>query len=342
MSFQIQLQPSGITFAADENRPVLDSAIDANVTLPYGCRGGFCGACKGKVLQGQVDLGKAPEQSLPISEREAGFALLCCAKPQSNLLVDIKGASQTAAVVPPKQFPCRVNHLERLAGDVMRVMLQLPASETFAFRAGQYIDILLDNGLRRSFSIANAPSVKSELELHIRLIPGGHFTPTVFDGMKPRDILRVEGPFGTFWLREESLKPIVMLAGGTGFAPLKALVEHAIHLGVKRPVTLYWGARSPDGLYLHKLAQSWQSSLPHFRYIPVISESRQNDGWTGQRGLVHEAVLADFADLSQHEVYACGAPPMIEAARNSFTQQRGLPPEEFFSDAFTFAARAHS
>jgi CDP-4-dehydro-6-deoxyglucose reductase len=231
-----------------------------------------------------------------------------------------------------------VGRLERLAEDVMLVELQLPATEPFTFRAGQYIDILLADGQRRSFSIANAPSETGWIELHIRLIPGGHFTPHVFEGMKLRDILRIEGPHGTFWLREKSDKPIVMLAGGTGFAPLKGLVEHAVHLGLARPIMLYWGARAPAGLYLHEMAQSWQSMLPGFRYIPVVSDTRPDDGWTGRRGLVHEAVLADFADLSQHEVYACGAPPMIDAARGSFTRARGLPADAFYSDAFTFAA----
>jgi len=336
MSCQIQLQPSGHTFAADENRSVLDSALEADLTLPHGCRTGVCGACKSKILNGQADLGAYAEHALPASERESGYALLCCAHPQSDLLIEVHDVEQ-GADKRPKQLPCRVNRLERLAEDVMLVELQLPATEPFTFRAGQYIDILLAEGQRRSFSIANAPAKKGWLELHIRLIPGGHFTSHVFEGMKPRDILRIEGPHGSFWLREKSDKPIVMLAGGTGFAPLKGLVEHTIHLGLERPIALYWGARTPSGLYLNEMAQSWQSMLPNFRYIPVVSETRPDDGWTGRRGLVHEAVLADFADLSQQEVYVCGAPPMIEAARESFTRTRGLPTDAFYFDAFTFA-----
>jgi CDP-4-dehydro-6-deoxyglucose reductase len=173
--------------------------------------------------------------------------------------------------------------------------------------------------------------------LHIRRVPGGCFTGHVFEGMKVRDILHVEGPHGDFWLREDSGCPIVMIGGGTGFAPLKGLVEHAIHIGLERPVAFYWGARSSDGLYLHKVAQSWHAMLPSLRYIPVISGGRPDDGWAGRRGLVHEAVLADFGDLSRYEVYACGSPKMIEAARESFTRERGLPAEAFYADAFTFA-----
>ena len=339
MSCQIQFQPGNHTFTADENRTVLDSALSANLIPPHGCRTGVCGACKSKILHGQVDLGTYSENVLSAAERESGHTLLCCAHPRSDLLIEIHGVEQGTKDDQPKQLPCRVGRLERLAEDVMLVELQLPATEPFTFRAGQYIDILLADGQRRSFSIANAPEKKGWLELHIRRIPGGHFTSHVFEGMKPRDILRIEGPHGSFWLREKSTKPIVMLAGGTGFAPLKGLVEHGIHLGIARPIALYWGARTQAGLYQHEMAQSWQSVLPGFHYIPVISDSHPDDGWTGRRGLVHEAVLADFADLSQHEVYICGAPPMIEAARDSFTHTRGLPADAFYSDAFTFAAR---
>ena len=246
-------------------------------------------------------------------------------------------ASAQSAEAPPKKLPCRVSRLERLAEDVMRVELQLPASESFTFRAGQYVDIVLEDGQRRSFSIANAPHEQGRLELHIRRIPGGRFTGHVFDGMRERDILRIEGPRGGFYLREDSERPVVMIGGGTGFAPLKGIVEHAIHIGFRPPITLYWGARTPAGLYLSETAQSWQSLLPGFRYIPVVSDARPEDGWTQRRGRVHEAVLADFADLSRYEVYACGSPPMIETARDSFVRGRHLAAEAFHADAFTFA-----
>jgi CDP-4-dehydro-6-deoxyglucose reductase len=334
MSYQIQLQPDGETFSADADHSILESALAAGLSLPYGCRTGACGACKGKVTQGQVDLGAYAGHALPDNEREAGFALLCCARPRSDLVLDVPKAAP-ATDIPVKKFPCRVNRLERLAEDVMLVELQLPASESFNFRAGQYIDIVLADGQHRSFSIANAPHKKEFLELHIRRVPGGFFTGEVFESLKVRDILRIEGPLGSFWLQEESSKPIVLLAGGTGFAPLKALIEHAIELDIKRPVTFYWGARNSDGLYLDELVRNWQSALPGFRYIPVVSG--KDDNWQGRRGLVHEAVLADFADLSQHEVYVCGAPPMIEAVRNSFTHERGLPADALYADAFTFS-----
>lgn len=338
MSYQIMLQPGEERFAADADRSVLDAALDAGLSLPHGCRVGACGACKARILQGQVDPGKYAEHALPAAERERGHVLLCCARPRSDLVLEAPRAA--TAAVQSREFPCRVSRLERLAEDVMLVELQLPASEPFSFRAGQYIDIVLADGQRRSFSIANAPHRTDSLELHIRRVPGGLFTGHVFEHMQVRDILRVEGPLGTFRLREDSARPIIMLGGGTGFAPLKGLIEHAIHLGLERPLALYWGARTPAGLYLNELAQSWQSALPGFRYIPVVSGACPDNGWTGRRGLAHEAVLADFADLSQHEVYACGAPAMIGAARDSFTLERGLPGDAFHADAFTFAAAA--
>ncbi|MDR3212717.1 MAG: CDP-6-deoxy-delta-3,4-glucoseen reductase [Azoarcus sp.] len=336
MSYRIQLQPGGQTFTAGDDHTVLDAALDAGLVPLYGCRTGVCGACKGKVVQGQVDLGAYAEHALSAAERDAGQVLICCARPRSDLVLEVALAAQ-ATDTPVRTLPCRVHRLERLAEDVMRVDLQLPAAESFTFRAGQYIDIVLADGQHRSFSIANAPGETGCLELHVRRIPGGYFTGHVFDTMKVRDILRIEGPHGSFYLREDGNRPVVLLGGGTGFAPLKGIIERAIHIGFKPPIALYWGARTPAGLYLHETAQSWQSMLPGFRYIPVVSNARPEDGWTGRRGLVHEAVLTDFADLSQVDVYACGAPPMIETARDSFTRERGLAAGAFHADAFTFA-----
>ncbi|MDR1661314.1 MAG: CDP-6-deoxy-delta-3,4-glucoseen reductase [Azoarcus sp.] len=337
MQYRIQLQPGGQAFSATEDHTLLDAALAAGFTLPHGCRTGVCGACKGRIVQGEADPGAYGKHVLPDAERAEGHALLCCARARSDLVIELpKGAR--VSDIPVKKLPCRVSRLERLAEDVMRVDLQLPATEAFTFRAGQYIDIVLPGGEHRSFSIANAPCRKDSLELHIRRVPGGRFTGHVFEEMKLRDILRIEGPHGDFRLHEDSGRPIVMIGGGTGFAPLKGLVEHAIHIGLERPIAFYWGAHTPSGLYLHEMAQSWQTRLPGFRYIPVISGADPDGGWTGRRGLAHEAALADFADLSQHEVYACGSPPMIKAARKNLTRERGLPAEAFYADVFTFAS----
>ena len=334
-SFRVTLQPSGHSFTTDGSDPVLQAALDAGLTLPYGCRNGACGACKGKVLDGLVDHGAAQDQALSTADRAGGLALFCCAKPLSDLVLECREVG-TAKDIPVKIMPCRVQTMERVANDVIILSLKLPANERMQFLAGQYIEFLLKDGKRRAFSIANAPHDDGFLQLHVRMIAGGEFTGHVFGAMKEKDILRFQGPYGSFFLREESAKPMILLAGGTGFAPIKAIVEHAIHNHIKRPMEIYWGARNRAGLYLPDLPSGWAAANSHIRYVPVLSEATPENAWTGRSGLVHRAVLEDHADLAAYQVYACGAPAMIDAARAEFVE-RGLPAEEFFADAFTFA-----
>jgi len=333
--FRVTLQPGGHSFTADGSDSVLQAALDAGLTLPYGCRNGACGTCKGKVLAGLVDHGAAEEQALSMADRAGGLALFCCAKPLSDLVLECREVG-TAKDIPVKIMPCRVQKIQRVADDVVVLSLKLPANERLQFLAGQYIEFLLKDGRRRAFSIANAPHDDGFLQLHVRLIAGGEFTGHVFAGMKEKDILRFQGPYGSFFLREESAKPAILLAGSTGFAPIKALVENAIHKQITRPMEIYWGARNRAGLYLPDLPRDWAAAHSHIRYVPVLSDATPQDAWQGRSGLVHSAVLEDHADLSGYQVYACGAPAMIDAARAAFAAQ-GLPPEEFFADAFTFA-----
>lgn len=339
MSFRVSIQPGGQQFDAAEDTTILQAALDAGYLLPYGCRDGACGSCKGRILEGEVDYGKAAPMTLTDEDKAAGLALFCCATPRSDLLLECRQISHCSDI-PVKKLPCRVQKLDRVAEDVMIVEVKLPASEQFRFRAGQYIDFLLPGNRRRSFSIANAPHTADHLELHVRRIPGGSFTAQVFEQMKVKDILRLEGPLGSFFLREDSTKPVVLLAGGTGFAPIKGIVEHALHAGSTRPMVLYWGARDRSGLYLDELAARWEKMLPGFKYVPVLSDNPPDSDWGGRTGLVHEAVMADMPDLSGHQVYACGAPAMIDAARADFSDRCDLPEEEFFADAFTYAADA--
>ncbi len=337
MNFQVTIQPSGHQYTSSESLTLLQSALDAGFVLPYGCRNGACGACKGKILSGSVAHGEHTPSALTADEIARGLALFCCAKPTSDVVIECREVGAIADI-PVRKLPARVQKMERLAPDVMAVHLKLPTNERLQFLAGQYVDILLKDGRRRSFSVANAPHDDELLSLHIRLVPGGQFTEHVFSAMKERDILRIEGPLGSFYLREDRDTPIVLLAGGTGFAPIKAIVEHAIHIGLTRPITLYWGSRDRAGLYMEQRAAGWESQLPGFKFVPVLSDSKPEDGWQGRTGLVHHAVIADLPDLSSHEVYACGAPAMIDAARLDFTTKCGLPEAAFFADSFTFAA----
>ena len=336
MSHQITVQPSGRQFVAEAGETILDAALRQGLTLPYGCRDGACGSCKGKVLAGSVDHGKAAPPALKDEDKAAGLALFCCATTQSDLTLECRQLG-SARDIPVKTLPARIEKLERLAPDVMAIHLKLPASERLQFLAGQYVDILLKDGRKRGFSLANAPHDDALLQLHIRHVPGGLFTDQVFSSLKVRDILRFNGPHGSFYLREESPKPMILLAGGTGFAPIKAIVEHAIAENCMRPMHLYWGAKARVDLYLNALPERWAAEHANISYVPVLSEPAADDRWTGRSGLVHQAVIADFPDLSGHQVYACGAPAMIDAARHDFAAICKLPEEEFFADAFTFS-----
>lgn len=338
MSFQIQIQPAGLQYQVEREETLLAGAIRQGITLPYGCRDGACGSCKSRLLEGRVIHGAHQLTALSAEEEDAGIILTCCATPQTDCVVEARGATG-AGTYPVLKMPARVAKLQKVAHDVMIMELQLPANAAFRFKAGQYIDFLLRDGSRRSYSMANAPTAGSatdKIELHLRHMNGGNFTEMVFTTLKEKDILRVEGPFGSFYLREETLKPMILLASGTGFAPIKALLEDMKAKNIQRPSTLYWGCRGQTDLYMHEWALEAAQNLPFLRYIPVLSEP--DSSWTGRTGLVHEAVLADNPDLSGFEVYACGAPIMVQSALKTFTAQAHLPEDAFFSDAFTSAA----
>ena len=339
-TFQITVEPSGRQFSASGQETILAAAIHAGVGLPYGCKDGACGSCKCKKLSGEVTHEAYSENALSEAELAAGLILTCRATATSDVVLESRQVTGANAF-PIKKMPVRVNALEKLSHDVMRVQLQLPAHTAFQFHAGQYLEFILRDGSRRAYSMATPPHVAANtpaIELHIRHMPGGKFTDHVFGAMKEKEILRAEGPFGSFFLREDSDKPMVFLASGTGFAPIKALLEHMQHKVMTRPVSLYWGGRRPEDLYMDAWLKELSTSMPNLSYVPVISDALPEDHWSGRTGYVHQAALDDFADLSGHEVYACGAPVVVDAARSSYTSQRGLPEECFFADAFTSEA----
>jgi len=331
---QVRLQPSGHAFEVAAGETVLEAALRQGIGLPYGCRNGACGACKGILRSGELEYGEYQERALHPKEKAAGKALTCCTRPLTDIVFEVRelaGAKDLAI----RTMPARVERVEKPAEDVAVLYLKLPTGERLQFLAGQYIDILMKDGKRRSFSMANAPHDDQFLQLHVRNTPGGAFSRYVFEEMKERAILRFEGPLGTFYMREDSDKPMIFVAGGTGFAPIKALIEHAFHHEVDRPMVLYWGVRSLKDLYMPELAERWQQEHPNFTYIPVLSDPLPEDRWQGRTGLVHQAVLDDFADLSGYQVYACGAPAMTDIARETFVGQRRLSDDEFYCDAFT-------
>lgn len=334
---QVIIKPSDHAFACASEETVLEAAMKADLILPYGCRNGACGTCKGEILEGTVDYGPHQASTLTEDEKRAGFALFCCARPLTDLTIKVREVRR-AGDIPIKRLPVRIESIDKPAADVAIVKLKLPANERLQFLAGQYVDFLLKDGKRRSFSMATPPHDDALLELHVRHVPGGLFTDPLFKTFRGREILRIEGPLGTFYLREQSDKPMIFVAGGTGFAPIKAMLLHAFHHEVDRPMVLYWGVRSLADLYMPDLPGQWQQQHSNFTFIPVLSEPKPQDRWPGRTGFVHQAVLEDFKDLSGYQVYACGAPAMVDAARTSFTAMRGLPVEEFFADSFTYAA----
>ncbi len=339
--------PAGATARAGET--VLDAGLRADLALPYDCRSGGCGVCVCTVLNGKVDLGNYQEAVLTPAMRARGQALMCCAVPLEDVEIEVEGVSSLAKedAATLRRLKARVHKLEPLAPTVMRVVLSLLEGGPVRFTAGQYINIILEDGGKRAFSFANAPADPAQpfplpsddlIELHVRLIEGGRFTTHVFEQMKVGDTLELEGPIGRFTLRE-SERPILMIAGATGFAPIKSILEDAFRRGIKRPIELYWGVRLPHDLYMQDLLAQWQERYSNFHYIPVLSDVGDGDPWSGRRGYVHQALLDDHPDLTGYEVYACGSTRMVEAAVPDFIAH-GLGEQYCFSDAFVPSAEA--
>ena len=333
----VTVKPSSRSFDVAYGETVLMAGIRQGINLPYGCKDGACGSCKCKMLSGSVVHGNHQSKALSPEEEANGYVLTCCATPQSDLVLESRQVTEAGAL-PIKKIPTRVSSMRKASDDVMVIQLQLPANDTFVYRAGQYVEFILRDGARRSYSMANAPHLGPGLELHIRHMPGGKFTDHVFSAMKEKEILRIEGPFGSFFLREDSDKPIILLASGTGFAPIKALIEHMQHQGTARKLVLYWGARKPSDLYMQDWVETQLAVMPTLSFVPVVSDASSIDTWSGRTGFVHHAVMQDFPDMRTYQVYACGAPIVVESARTDFEALCGLDADEFFADAFTSEA----
>ena len=330
--FHLLVHPDNRIVAAREGETLLDAGLREGVQLPFECRNGGCGVCKGHILYGTVDYGAYQPSVLTDAEKREGKALLCCATALSDVELEYVPLSPPGGI-PVRTYTARVERMERLAEDVMRVFLKPEGGETPRYYAGQYLNIILDDGERRSFSFATAPGASDLIELQMRWIEGGRFTTHVFTAMKTGDVMRFEGPLGSFFLREDSVKPIIFVAGATGFAPVKSMVEYALRTGMKRQMILYWGARSLKDLYLAQLPQRWQQEHANFKFVPVLSDPKPEDHWGGRTGLVHEAILQDFPDLRAYQIYACGSAAMVAAAHPAF-MAHGLTQDDCFSDAF--------
>lgn len=329
---KVHVRPSGHSFETEGDESILDAALRSGYAFPYGCRNGACGACKGKVVEGSVDYGDDEPMAITDEEQAEGQALFCIARPQGDVAIEVHEVEK-AEEIPVKQYPAKVTRMERI-GEVMRLWLKLPEESRMQYLAGQYVDFQMEDGRRRAFSIANAPHADETLEFHIRHIRGGRFTEHVFADMQKGEIVRIEGPHGSFYLREDSERPIIMLATGTGFGPVKAIIEHALAEGSTRPIYFYWGARAREELYLDEMARRWDSEYRNFHYRPVLS--RPDADWDGRTGYVQNAAAADFDDLSGYEMYACGHPDMVFSARDALAA-KGIDADHCYADAFTWA-----
>lgn len=340
MTFSVTVRSSGHTFTVREGESVLDAALRQGIILPYGCRNGACGSCMGEVASGTVSYTDGLPPALSDAEADANKALFCQARPGSDLEIKIREVD-AARDIEIRNRPCRVEKIETLAHDVMRIYLKLPSSQRMQFLAGQYIDVLIKDHEPRAFSIANAPHDDNYIELHIRHVDGGLFTDELFCCAREKAMWRIRGPLGTFFLREDSDRPAILIGGGTGFAPIKGILEHAFEVGIDKPFHLFWGVRAKRDLYLDVLPQQWLQEHPNFSYTPVLSEPSDEDGWPGETGFVTDAVVRAYPELSGHDVYMSGPPVMVEAGHRLF-MQHGLDETRFFSDAFEYAAEIES
>jgi CDP-4-dehydro-6-deoxyglucose reductase, E3 len=338
LSYHVRVEPSGHVFEVEDGETVLEAALRQGVVLPYSCRNGSCASCKGRVRSGTVDTGVYEPHALSDTERAAGLALFCQARPRTDLVIEAREV-ESVRDIPIRTLPARVESLERVADDVMILRFRLPQTERLQFLAGQYVDILLPGGARRAFSLANAPESGELFELHIRRVPGGRFTTQVFETMKPKHLLRLRGPLGTFFLREDSWRPALFVAGGTGLAPVQAMLAQAFRRKRAQPIQLYWGARTRGDLYRDALLRAWADAHPMFHYTPVLSAPAPGEPWSGRTGWVHEAVIADHPDLAGFDVYASGPPAMVTALCQA-SAAAGLPPEQLYYDSFEFAHAA--
>ena len=333
--FQVKNISSGITFMVNEGESILNAALRQGVMLPYSCKNGTCGSCKGRLESGDVHYPFHPPLALSREEIGEGYALLCQAEPTENLVIR---AREIEAVrdIHVRKMPARVIEKNLLTPDVMRLKIKLPDAQRLQFLAGQYLEIILADGKRRAFSIASSPQSEDIIELHIRHVEGGGYTGWVFDELKERDILRIEAPLGTFFIRNDQAdRPMILMGGGTGFAPLKSMIEDLLAHHDKRPLHLFWGVRNSAELYMHEQAREWAEQNKHIQYSCALSEPQDEDQADSFHGFVHEAVLQQYPDLTDFDIYMSGPPAMIDAGRTAFLEN-GAEQRRIFFDSFEF------
>lgn len=336
MQYTVHIKPKGYNLTVKAGETVLAAALRQGFNFPHDCQNGVCGTCKGRLLEGQVEYDEPLLAALTEAEREAGYALFCSAKPVSDLVIHVEG------VLGPEQLPVKklnykIQILEQLTPTIYRVILQPPLEDHIYYRAGQYFEILHRDTSPQPFSIANAPlGDNKSLEIHIRSRPDNLSMEELISEMKTVGELRINGPLGNCILRREPAYPMIFAAGGTGIAPLKAIIEQALAEGVKQPIYLYWGVRILSDFYLQALITRWAKYLPNFHYIPILSGKDELNKWKGRTGWVHEAIIQDHPNLEHFHIYASGPTEMVYAALHAF-KSHGLNRALMYSDVLDYA-----
>jgi len=319
---KVQVLPSRREFEARGDEAVLTAALRQHLNLPHSCKGGSCGTCRVRVLSGRLAYPHGRPAGIAEAEEAAGYALICQARALGDLVIETREIRHVTDV-EIRELPARVARMERLAPDVMGLWLRLPSIEPFTWQSGQYVDVMLPGERRRSFSLANPPHDAALLELHVRRAPGGAFSEQVFGAMKEGSLLRIEGPLGLF-VYQPGERPLLLVGGGTGYAPLKAILREVLEVGPRRDIVLFWGVRNAEDLYEDAWLRELAAKHPRFHYTGVTSE------------FVHEAVLRSVAGLAGFDVYAAGPPAMIEAVRTALPRQ-GANPDRIYFDSFDWA-----
>ena len=335
MSYRILVPSSGHEFTIEENETVLEAALRQGIGLPYGCRNGACGKCAGDLISGEIEYEEGALKAVAKDLCNEGKALFCQARACSDLEIKVTEITESQEI-EIKTLPCRVESMQLLTHDIMKIELKLPENERLQFLAGQYLEFILKDGKRRAFSIANAPHDDNLIELHIRHVPDGQFGDFVFEGMKEKTLLKIEGPLGSYYLREQSNRPIILVGGGTGFAPLKGMLEHAFKIGFDRPIHLFCGVRAMRDLYMDEMVKQWLTQHKNLKYTAVLSQPEKTDDWQGKTGHVAEAVVEEYSDLSGYDVYLSGPPAMVKSGMDAF-YAIGLPETQIYSDSFEYS-----
>lgn len=315
MTFNVTLNPFGIEFACGEEETILAAALRQGIGLRYGCKHGGCGTCKAQIADGEVDVEDASGFALMAFERDAGMALLCTAYPLEDVVIDLENyeEAELSAARPIREFECRIKSIEAKSSDIWRIDLQVD-DPPFEFDAGQFVEVnVAGSEAWRAYSMANVPSATDQVELLIKYIPDGQFSTYMSDSLGVGDAIRLRGPFGQFKL-SDGFSPIVMVAGGSGMAPILSMLRSLAAQGSEREVVFYYGARKKSDLICESEINAAAAGLRSFTFVPALSEAGPDCAWEGETGLVTAVLERRSQNLRGCEAYLCGPPPMIDAA----------------------------